>query len=60
MKATLAHFIAGLGSFLALIAIAPPELQSQIPQVFPEHCRGGIALGLGLASFLAKSYLAKP
>ena len=59
MKTTISGIVAALSSLLALIALAPPELQNQIPQIFPEKYRGGIALLLGFISFAAKSYQSK-
>ncbi len=36
--------LAGIGEILGKIADAPPALQNQIPQMFPEQIRGYIAI----------------
>jgi len=56
MKTTISGILAALSSFLAFIALAPPELQNQIPQVFPEKYRGTIALILAFLAFGFRSY----
>lgn len=38
--------IAIISGGLSQIANTPPELQTQLPQMFPEHYRGLIGLGL--------------
>jgi len=58
-KTTVSGVIAALASFFALISLAPPELQNQIPQLFPEAHRGQITIALGLIAFVAKAYQSK-
>jgi hypothetical protein len=45
-------YLLGFGT---IIALAPPNLQNQIPQLFPEKYRGIIALVLAFATFVAHS-----
>ena len=45
------RLVTGLSLFLAFIASAPPSLQNQIPQLFPEKYRGFIALALAFVAF---------
>lgn len=59
MKTTISGIIAALASFFALIAVAPPELQNQIPQLFPEHYRGQLVILFGVIAFLSKAYQSK-
>jgi hypothetical protein len=37
--------LATIGEVLGKIADAPPQLQAQIPQMFPEKIRGYVAIG---------------
>jgi len=56
MNSKLSGILGAFISFLAFIALAPPELQNQIPQVFPEKYRGTIALVLAFLAFGFRSY----
>ncbi len=58
-RTTVSGITAALLSFFSLIALAPPELQNQIPQIFPEKYRGIIALLLAFGALAARSYQAK-
>lgn len=55
--------ISGAGAAIlgaaALVAEAPPELQKQLPQLFPENERGYITLILGFCAYLAHRYSAR-
>ena len=52
-------FVAAIGSFLAMIALMPAELQKEIPQLFPEAERGRIGIGLALLAFVARYITAR-
>jgi hypothetical protein len=52
-------FIAAIGSFLAMIALMPAELQKEIPQLFPEAQRGRIGIALALLAFVARYITAR-
>lgn len=59
MKTTVSGIIAALTGVLSFIASAPPELQNQIPQLFPEAHRGTIGLWLRVTAAVATMYFAK-
>ncbi len=48
--------VAGIAQILSFVASAPPELQTQIPQLFPESQRGNIAIWLHVVTVLAGLY----
>jgi hypothetical protein len=48
------RFLGSIGSLLALLALLPKELQSQIPQLFPEQYRGKIGILLALLVFVSR------
>jgi hypothetical protein len=48
----------GVLTILAFIAGAPPSLQNEIPQLFPEQYRGTIALWLHVLQAVAAMYTA--
>lgn len=56
IKILVSGSVAGIGELLAKIANAPPELQTQIPQMFPEQFRGWISLVCQTLSGIAFLY----
>lgn len=56
LQIILAAVVATLAGALSQIANTPPELQTQLPQMFPEHYRGIIGLGLKVLMGAATGY----
>ena len=56
--AIISGLVSGIAGILSYIAVAPPSLQTQIPQLFPEADRGTIGLWLKILMTIAGLYSA--
>ncbi len=52
-KTLTSGLVAAITGVLSYIASAPPELQNQIPQMFPEQYRGTIGMALKIIAAVA-------
>lgn len=61
-KTTTAGAVAAISSVIEFLAATPPEIQKQVPMLFPEEYRGTIAMYSSFifaASLFAAAYFAK-
>jgi len=58
-RTTASGIVGAVTGILSYIASVPPELQAQVPQLFPEQYRGTIGLWLRVITGLALLYLGK-
>lgn len=62
MNPKLKSYAYGIGALIlglsTLIAEAPPELQKQLPQLFPERARGYLVLIFATAAYISHRYSA--
>ncbi len=56
MKLNPAKITAGILATLGAIAYAPPALQAQVPQLFPEQYRGYLTFVFGISAYIVHNY----